>query len=319
MKHALKITLLLIAMFIISQIIGLLVVYSYSPQTKLVFNETTGEYEKVTVKPQLPYGMEPPEIKPEISLPSILISMAVAVLLILFLMKIRATLFLRLWFFFVVALALALSFNALLMRFNIPSYIPFIIAAPLAFLKIFKRNMIVHNVTELLIYPGIAAVFVSILNLWTVIILLLAISVYDIYAVWHAGFMQKMAKFQINNLKLFAGFLIPSLNEKQKKQIELLREKYKNAKIPDKKLKEKKIKINLAILGGGDVVFPIIFAGVVFKTLGLFPAVLTSLFASIALFLLLLASKKGKAYPAMPFITAGCLAGLAVFFLFRIF
>jgi presenilin-like A22 family membrane protease len=169
--------------------------------------------------------------------------------------------------------------------------------------------MLFHNLTELLIYPGIAAVFVPVLSLWSVFILLILISAYDLYAVWHSGIMQKMAKFQISQLKIFAGFLIPSITDKVKTQIE----KYKSLSAKDKKKyasKFKKIKIGMAMLGGGDVVFPIIVSGVVYLSMGLLPALMIILFSTIALILLLLFSEKGKFYPAMPFISAGCFLGL---------
>jgi len=75
------------------------------------------------------------------------------------------------------------------------------------------------------------------------------------------------------------------------------------------------MKINLAILGGGDVVFPIITAGIVLRTMGLLPALFIIAGATIALYLLFAYSKKGKFYPAMPFITAGLLAGIAAAYL----
>ncbi len=124
------------------------------------------------------------------------------------------------------------------------------------------------------------------------------------WAVWKAGFMQKMAKFQINELKFFAGFFIPYADKKTREKLKQWK------KLSKKQQAKKKIKVNLAILGGGDVVFPIIMAGVVLKTLGLIPALFVTLVATIALFWLQLAAKKGKWYPAMPFITAGCFFGL---------
>ena len=33
-------------------------------------------------------------------------------------------------------------------------------------MKIYRKNLIIHNLTELAIYPGIATVFVPILNFW---------------------------------------------------------------------------------------------------------------------------------------------------------
>jgi hypothetical protein len=41
--------------------------------------------------------------------------------------------------------------------------IALILAVPLTYYKVFKRNFIVHNATELLIYPGLAVLFVTML------------------------------------------------------------------------------------------------------------------------------------------------------------
>ena len=80
-------------------------------------------------------------------------------------------------------------------------------------------------------------------------------------------------------------------------------------------MKNKKIKVSVAILGGGDVVFPIILAGVVLRTLGFIPALIISIGATAALATLFYYSEKGKFYPAMPFISAGCFVGLAIAYL----
>ena len=77
-----------------------------------------------------------------------------------------------------------------------------------------------------------------------------------------------------------------------------------------------------AILGGGDIAFPLVFAGVAMDWLittvniNKFPALLETsvipIFAAIALLVLFLKAEKDKFYPAMPFITAGCFIGFAV-------
>ena len=313
MKHTLKITITLIAMFLATQLIGLYVVHSYTPVIEQqVIN---GELQNITINP-LPYGMEPPEIKPVDALKSIILAFVIAILLIVALMKFKAEMFIRIWFFIVVILAIGIAVNGiaispLITIFNTlyTQYIAAAIALPLAIFKIFKRNIMVHNATELLIYPGIAAVFVPILNIWTVFILLILISIYDMWAVWHSGFMQKMAKYQMNNLKIFTGFFVPYMGKK-------LREKMKKIKMSKGKMKNMKVRVNVAILGGGDVVFPIITAGVLLRISGLIPALMITIFATIALLFLLVYSQKGKFYPAMPFITAGCVVGLLVGFLF---
>ncbi len=303
MKHTWKITSVLIVMFFITQLFGIFIVSRYSPETISYQNES-GELVNETTY-NLPYWMDPPEgITPGSSLVSIVFALIFAVFIMLILIKYKIELVLRIWFFVVVALALGISINAIVISFPYSQLISILLAIPLAFFKIFKRNIILHNLTEMAIYPGIASIFVPLLNIWSVVILLIFISIYDIYAVWHAGFMQKMAKYQIQKLKLFSGFFIPYLGKKERQMI-------KDIKKSGKK-NAKNVKVSVAILGGGDVVFPIILAGVVLNSLGILHAIIISIGATLALGALFLASKKGKFYPAMPFITAGCLVALGI-------
>lgn len=306
MKHNIKITLIIIGMFLLTQFIGLYVVNHYSP-----IRVVDGVVQSVS-SPSLPYGMETPELQNEQQyfalFPFIIFAFIVAIVLMFILSKFKIEFVMKLWFFIVVAIALGISFNSVLTKLPYASLIAFLIALPLAFIKIYKRHFLVHNITELLIYPGIAAVFVPILNIYTIIFLLILISIYDIWAVWHSGFMQKMAKYQINQLKIFSGFFIPYTSKKVK-------EKIKNMKMSLKKseLKKKRIRINVAILGGGDVIFPIITAGVMLKTYGFLSAVFVIFGAALGLFYLLIRSEKKKFYPAMPFITAGIFLGMILF------
>lgn len=305
MKHSVKITIVLLGMFFLAQLIGILVISLYSPEVKQVVDES-GNLVNVTSY-NLPYGMEPPQdTDPKVNFVSIIFAIVIAISVMFFLMKFGATYFLRAWFFVVIVLALGITFNSFFLHYEYATIIALIAALPLAFVKVFKRNILVHNITELLIYPGIAAIFVPLLNIWTISILLVLISLYDMYAVWHAGFMQKMAKYQIKTLRVFSGFFIPYLGKKE-------REIMRNARMSKSlKIKNKKIKINIAILGGGDIVFPIILAGVVLRTIGLLPALIIAIGATIALGFLFYISEKGKFYPAMPFISAGCFVALAI-------
>ena len=125
--------------------------------------------------------------------------------------------------------------------------------------------------------------------------------------------MQKMAKYQINNLKIFTGFYIPYADKKQKEKINRIKDKYKNKddKFLEKEFKKAKVKVNLAILGGGDVIFPIITAGVFYKVYqSIVPAFIISVFATLALLGLFILARKGKFYPAMPFLTIGMYLGM---------
>ncbi len=288
-------------MFVAAQLIGIYVNYTYTPTVTTTFNKTTNTYENQT-NYNIPYGFEPPsEIKPLSALTSIIFALVIAIALMLLLMKLKAEIFLRWWFFVVIVIGLAVAFNTFFISIQSGSLIALGLGLLLAYFKVFKRNLWIHNTTELFIYPGIAALFVPLLSLWVVIFLLIIISAYDMYAVWHAGFMQKMAKYQIEKVRVFSGFFVPYLAKGERAILE-------KAKASGKNLK--KIKVHFAILGGGDVVFPIMLSGVLVVQ-GLFlSALLVTVGATIALALLFYMSKKGKFYPAMPFISAGCLAAL---------
>ncbi len=316
MKHNLKITFIILTMFLLTQFIGIYVVDHYS-SVKII----DGNIVDVD-SPGLPFGLEMPEPKETSdfarTFTSIIFAFMIAIFLLILLSKFNAEFFLRLWFFTVVAIALGISFNVPLMNlfsdkigislFGFP--ILWIIALSfglgLSLIKIYKRDLFVHNFTELLIYPGIAAVFVPILNIYTIIILLILISIYDMWAVWHSGIMQKMAKYQIDKLKIFSGFFVPYVSKKVKLKLK---------KMKKSELKKKKVRVNVAILGGGDVVFPIIAAGVMLKTLGLLSAFFVVIGAAIGLSYLLFFSEKKKFYPAMPFITGGIILGIVLSYL----
>jgi presenilin-like A22 family membrane protease len=294
MKHNLKITLIILAMFLVTQFIGLYVINHYSIQGN-----------------PLPYGMETPQVTNNSDFytsffPSIIIAFIFAVVLLILLTKFHWGFVLKLWFFVVVLIALGIFFTSFFPNQKYISLIALVFVFPLALIKVYRRNFLIHNVTELAIYPSIAAVFVPLLNFWTIIILLVLISVYDMWAVWHSGVMQKMAKYQINELKIFSGFFIPYISNKVRMQLK---------KLPKSKLKNKKVKANVAILGGGDVIFPIITAGVMLVQFGFWPAIFVIIGATLGISYLLFVAEKKKFYPAMPFITAGIFLGILAAFI----
>jgi presenilin-like A22 family membrane protease len=310
-------------MFLLTQFIGIYVVNYYSP-TKTV----NSVQQNVTSPNELPFGLEPPPMNQQVNVWMILLYMlpafVIAIGLFFLLTKLKAEIILKGWFFLVVIIALAITLMSFLPEWSYMWIIAVAVAATLAFFKIYKRNFIVHNLTELLIYPGIAAVFVSLLSspenpnrgVFAAIALLILISFYDMWAVWRSKIMQKMAKYQIDTLKIFSGFFIPYASKS-------VREKMKKMK-KDKKNKGKKVKVNIAILGGGDVVFPIITSGVVLRRFGFTEVLgiqlpLASLLiiagAALGLGLLFAFSEKKKFYPAMPFISAGIFVAMGLCYL----
>ncbi|MEK6825749.1 MAG: presenilin family intramembrane aspartyl protease, partial [Nanoarchaeota archaeon] len=233
MKHSLKITGILLGMFLIAQLVGLAVNYAYTPQVSTEIIQVGNITTSINItKYNLPYGVEPPEHnEPKMNFISMLIAFVLAIGIMLLMMKFRAELLLRGWFFIVITIGIAVAINASLLSIPYAAVISFIIGLILAYLKVFQRNIIIHNLTELLVYPGISAIFVPLLNIWTIVFLLVIISFYDMYAVWHSGFMQKMAKYQIKKVRVFSGFFIPYI----KKEDRALLEKMKKSKMKNQK------------------------------------------------------------------------------------
>lgn len=289
MKHSFQITLVLVCMFLLAQFIGLSVIEHY-------IDRTSG----VPTYNALPYGLEPPPIDENYGWIFITVGVLIGTGLVLVLMKFRRFNVWRVWFFLSALMTMGVAFSAF-----INQWIAIVLAGILSFFKVFRPNFIIHNVTELFIYGGLAAIFVPILNIFSVVILLLLISVYDAYAVWKSKHMVSMAKFQAES-KIFAGFLIPK-SEKVVKES------------PKKSLKRIKIAVPektpaYALLGGGDVAFPLLFAGVVLKSTGFVPLLFViPICTAIALLGLLYFGEQGKFYPAMPFLSAGTFIGYFIF------
>ncbi len=221
----------------------------------------------------------------------------------------------KLWFFATVWLTLSIAFAAF-----ISSIISVILAFILAVLKLYRPNIITQNISEVFIYGGLAAIFVPIINIFAAFMLLAIISAYDFIAVFKTKHMVKLATFQSKS-KIFAGLMIPYGRKK-----DLIKSKMfvKSKDVGGKEIKmNSKEKISgkaIAVLGGGDIGFTLIFAGVVMQALMLQEPVLTAflkalvipIFCSIALLILLLKGQQNKFYPAMPVLSMGCFLGYLV-------
>jgi presenilin-like A22 family membrane protease len=304
MKHNLKVTLILTGLFFISQIIGLLVVNQYIDHNVL---EQTGRLE---FQP-LPGNIERPETSGNGLIILLIFSILIGTGLLLLLIRLKKINIWKAWYAFSVFVTLFFAFGGFF-----SALVSTIISLILTFFKIFKTNIIVHNLTEVFIYGGLAAIFVPIKEFTIVyaVIILVLISLYDMYAVWKSRHMVTLANFTTES-KLFAGLTLP-YNTKTK----TILKKYTPSL---KQQKTKRGEIKNAILGGGDIGFPLLFAGVVMKVLmannvlwlGFLKSLIVPLFTTISLYILFVKGEKNKFYPAMPFLTAGCLVGYGALWL----
>lgn len=251
MKHNLKTLIILVALFLAAQYIGLVIIENSDI---------------------LPYNIERPAFSEEFGFLQLFGYVIIASVLALLIAFLSFEVIWRIIFFISVFFCLTIAFGAFM-----PDNIAVTIAFLFAIAKIFRLSLWVHNFAELFIYGGLAAIFVPVITLGGAALLLVLISVYDAIAVWKTKHMIKLAKFQ-TKVNLFTGLLVPSAKNK------------------------------VAMLGGGDIGFPLIFIGAAYSAIGV-KALIIPIFTSLALYLLLYYGDKGKFYPAMPFISAGVFVG----------
>jgi presenilin-like A22 family membrane protease len=286
MKHSYNIVFFLLLFFILAQVAGLHIISQY-----IDISASANQGETV-IRPDT-YIFQPPEVQNEsFSFIYVLLALGIGTALVLLIVKFALVKVWRFWFAsaIVIALSIAIHPYSIVLFGQFALLITASLAVGLTVLKLRKYNLVIHNVTEILVYGGIAALFVPILNLFAISVLLVVMSIYDVYAVRGSKHMVKMAEFQTKS-HLFAGLMtgIPTQEKTGKRA---------------------------AVLGGGDIAFPLLFGGVLLKTAGSFvPAFLAAGFAAIGLLVLLVLAEKGKFYPALPAVSIGAFIGYGLYLL----
>ncbi len=304
MKHSVHIVLWLVVLFLAAQYVGLFVVNQYIDYPA---SKEAGTFTASSLPPIAGQTVDRPQMQESQSPWFITGAIIVGTIIILLLMRWRAVFVWKAWFFLAALLCLYFSLYAFLKPIAAAELIALIAAIVLAAWKVWRPNLLVQNFTEVLLYGGLAAIFFSVVNITAMLIILFIISLYDMYAVWASKHMVALARFQASS-GMFAGLLLPyASTEKEPKRVA--------------KVMGQREGIRTAVLGGGDIGFPLLFAASVLKQYALagqgWLALLIPPFVALALFLLLWYGKKDRFYPAMPFLSAGCLVGLAVVQLVR--
>lgn len=138
-----------------------------------------------------------------------------------------------------------------------------------------------NNLLMVLVFSFVAAMVSWLLSPLVVVGVLLAIALYDAWAVWKSGHMQRMA-FSLADAGIIPGIAIFVKAEKG---------------------------FDVRLLGGGDVLF-LCLVPLSFVTHGWGLEGIAVLFGMVvSLVWLLFAAKKGVAYPAIPFLFGGFVAG----------
>ncbi len=321
MKHSVPVTLALLLIFVLAQFYGLFVLSEYIDiKESAKTGKTVLHMESYSQSNITPVLVE----NESMSWIYIIIPLLLGTLAVLLLIKFKKGNFWKYWFFFSVVFTLILALTPLFFKlFGRVSFLSshlyalvVFVSVALAYMKVFRHHLFIHNLTEIFIYGGLAALLVPIINLFAITIILLLVAAYDMYAVWKSKHMIAMAQFQTEQ-KVFAGLYIPYTLEKKQTGEAVPPVEKRSEKAP---MKPSGKTTSTAILGGGDVAFPLLFAGVLLKMTGGFIApIITTITTTFALALLFYYGEKGKFYPAIPFVAGGCFLGYGIFQLFLFF
>jgi len=307
MKHPVTVTSMLIVLFLAAQIIGL----SLLSLNITAVTEIDGS--RVVEHATTALG-DRPAIGGAMSLLYLVIGVAIGTSLVLLMIKYRFFGVWKAWFLLAIWISLTVALGVVL-----PTILAAMIGLLCALWKVYRPNPIIHNLVEVFMYAGLAVMLVPLFSIGWAILMLLIISIYDVVAVWQSKHMVVMAEAQTKS-NLFAGLYIPKRSSDQ------LREPshpQASAVLADKNYETKGSRSSSAILGGGDIAFPLLFSGVVMDWLiisgsdtivALYATMIVSVSATLALALLFAFAKKDRYYPAMPFLSAGCLLGLGIIY-----
>ncbi|MFH0868771.1 MAG: presenilin family intramembrane aspartyl protease [archaeon] len=188
------------------------------------------------------------------ALPSFLIAFAIAMVVmvaVLYFLKTPKTF--GIFFAFIIFIGTEIVFEA---------FVPSLIAAALAIIvvmvRVWKPNVLTHNIAIFLTIAGISAQLGMMLPVPAVIIIILALSVYDYLAVFKFKTMVKMFRQMLERGAPFA-IIVPESAEHFSEHVGKV-SKEKLAQVEKRGKAKKSEKPRFMMLGTGDLAFPAVFA-----------------------------------------------------------
>jgi len=260
------------------------------------------------IKEGIPYSQASPQPIKESekgihSFITLIISLTIATIIMIILVKYKLSPFIKIWTY----IALFISIGVTLSVFFKAVYV-YIITTILVLLFNNIKNkigIVIDNAIQFLVIPGLMLIFSPMLDILYATIFMVILSIYDYISVNITRHMIRFA--EVSQKTGFIGLKFNYLPIKTGKS--------------NKRINKKSGKTSTAILGGGDLAFPAIFIGsymdflakiIPYKPLIFLYTSPLIVFSTISLYTLFVKSKKGRYYPAIPYLTVGLLIGLLI-------
>ena len=186
----------------------------------------------------------------------------------------------------------------------LPNIYAIVLAVAIVALRYLWPNILTQNIAIVISIAGISAQLGVLLTVPAVIILLIALSIYDVWAVFKTKHMITMAKGLMHR-GMTPMIILPSdWRDFGKKMKEVTTEKLRPSRTP---------LLKYMMLGTGDLAFPLVFAvsALSYSLLSAYAIVLGALVGIIVVHFLMLTGKF-KALPALPPIAAGSIIAFAI-------
>lgn len=226
----------------------------------------------------------------------------IATVLLLLLYRFNAGLLVKLWFGSAILLTSLIFFSA-----HVPPLPAIILTATVLIGRYLTTDPIMRNLFDAISFAGAGALFGSILGIAPAFVLLLLLSGYDYVSVRMTKHMVSLAKSGTAT-DTFMGFTYPKGNAAPEVDLDAVDHDIAGPDVADTKPTDRE-GVPVGILGGGDVIIPMIFA-LTLLSISLWAALAAMAGAAAALYLLLSRSSAAKFYPAIPFLTVGLLTGV---------
>ncbi|MCJ7450707.1 MAG: presenilin family intramembrane aspartyl protease [Candidatus Nanohaloarchaeota archaeon QJJ-9] len=224
--------------------------------------------------------------------PHIFLAILVATAALLGLYKLDLTKIAKLWFNTVILLT-----TFIFLSFFLPLFLVLGVTIALFVVRTFIPDLWTKNLIDSFSYAGAGVLFGTMIGFKTALILGTILTAYDFLSVFITKHMVSLAEKGIETGS-FMGMVYPK-GDKQVKTAKLNRE-------------GKGEKVQIGVLGGGDIIIPMTVAVAATYSLGILSGLMTSLGSAFGLAVLLQKGEKDKFYPAIPTIFGGAMLGLGL-------
>ncbi len=221
--------------------------------------------------------------------------------LMLLLYKFKQTKIIKGWYSLAVFLTVYIFFNTFVD--TLPALIP---AAIVFGVRTKTDNLALKNVLDIFSYAGAGALFGSLIGFVPAIIFLIVLAVYDFISVNITGHMVDLALEGLDT-DTFMGIVFthePGDEEKLKEKPA----SDESVEVVDKTENKQEI----GLLGGGDVIAPMVLSVSLLKSFPLYVSITTALGSTLGIIYIMTAEREQKFLPAIPILATSTFVGLGV-------